>query len=106
MVDAVADEMDERVFHLFEDALVDLGFAAAKDDFGFLALFPAKIADDFRQDVQRGRERQHQQALRVVEEIVHHAADVVVVLLRGFGEQLQPGFEDRKSTRLNSSHRT
>jgi hypothetical protein len=61
VADAISQQMNQGIFHLFENALVDFNFAALDDEVRFLALVPAKVANDSREKRAHRRQRQHEQ---------------------------------------------
>ncbi len=66
---------------LFEDALVDFHVLAAQNQIGFLALVATQIANDLVQKRAERRERQHQQLLGVLQQVIDELADGQMVLI-------------------------
>ena len=93
MIDTVAQEMDERVFHLLQNALVDLDFLAAQHEIGVLTLIAAQIAHQFRERCRERAKRQQEQLLGFLQQIVHELADEVTILLRRLGDRRNPIFQ-------------
>ncbi len=81
MIDGVAQQVDQRILHFLEDALVDLHVLAADHELGLLALVAGEVAHHFRQQRAERGERQHQQLLGVLQEIIHQLADDELVPL-------------------------
>ncbi len=87
VIDAVAQQVDERVLHLLQDALVDLDVLAADGQLRVLALVAAKVAHQFGKRGGDGGEGQQKQFFGVLQQVVHELADDVVVPPRGAGER-------------------
>jgi len=93
VVDRVAEKMNERVLHLLEDAFVDFDFTAANHEIDGFSLLAAEVADEFREQVRERGERKHDELLRIEQQVVDAAEDVVAILRGGFGHGPHALFE-------------
>ena len=75
--------MNERVLQLLQDTFVDRDFLAPYRELRLLALIAALIANQLREQSGQRGERQHEQFLGVLQQIVDEFADEQAILLGG-----------------------
>ena len=93
VINAIAKEVNERVLHLLEYALVNLHLLAMDHQVSLLALIAAEVAHQFREERSQGDQRQHEQFFRVLHQIVHQLANDQAVLLRRPAKRRDFAFE-------------
>ena len=93
VVEAVPHEVDEGVFHFFEDAPVDLDFAAQDGEFDLFPLIAGEFADEAREDVEEGGEGLDDDFFHLVEKVVDHASEGALVPGGGGAQLPNIGFE-------------
>ena len=79
VVDAVAEDVNERVLHLLQDPLVDFNLRAPDHKLGLFFLIAAEIPDQARERLRKRLEGQHQHLFGILQQIVHAPADAVMV---------------------------
>ena len=89
MIDGVAQEVNERVLHLLDDALVHLDLAAADDQLGLFALVAREIPDDAGQDLEERRDGEHEELLGILEQRIDHPRRGAAVVVGRFHERRQ-----------------
>ncbi len=106
MVHTISRQVDERVFHLFENTTVNLDIAALDRKLDFLALFPRKFARQAGKDIQQRRERLHDNLLHLVQKIVDHGGDGALIVGGGLGQFPKARFErlDKVAAPLQKFH--
>ena len=86
VVDRVPHEVAERVADLLEDAAVELGLLALDDELDLLAQLIREVANDAREAVEDGLDREHPQSGHLVLELARDSRELLRALLRVAGE--------------------
>ena len=93
MIDAVAQQVDERILHLLQNAPIDFNLAALEHQLYLLALLAGQLAGEARENLEQRRERQQLHLLHIVQQAVSHTGQRAQIVLGGFFQFRQTVFE-------------
>ena len=93
MIDAIAQQVNERILQLLEDALVDRDFLAADREDRLFALVAAQVPNDLEQQGTDRGQRQHEQLLRVFQQLIDQLCHQQAILVRAAAQSGHTAFE-------------
>ena len=89
VVDAISEQVDERIFHRFQNPPVDFDPGSIDRQFHLLILIAGELADEAREYLGQRGKRQHMHFLHIVKETVHHPRQRALIALGEFSQPCQ-----------------
>ena len=82
MIDAISDQMDQRILHILQKPAIDFYVCSPQDNLYLLALFPRQVADRLRYNVGQIRKGKHQRQPGTIQQSVYTLAQGLPVRFR------------------------
>ena len=89
VIDAVAQYVDQGVFHLLQNPPVNFDLASLNDQLHLLRLVAGQFTGKPRKQFEQRRERQQVHLLHIVKQVVGHSGQRALVVFRGVRETRQ-----------------